>query len=396
MDILIVSQYLRDIEDFSENNSRFIYLVNLLAQNIENTVEIITSDFNHATKKHFRKCGELHSVRFTVLHEPGYSKNVSLKRFVSHKKLAKNVGQYLRNRQKPDVCYCAVPSLDVAGAVAQYCKGAGIRFIVDIQDLWPEAFKMVFHIPILSDLIFFPMKKKADKIYALADEVVAVSDTYAKRAMRVNKKCKAATVAYLGTEKANFDRYAKIAVEKYAGITIAYVGSMSASYDLKSVIDAMSKIKSSSIKLLAMGDGALRTAFTEYAKEKGVNAEFTGKLIYPQMVERLLQCDIAVNPIRKDSAGSILNKVGDYAMAGLPVINTQECLEYQNLLNQYQAGINCDSENIIDIKNAIECLMHDSDLRVLMGRNSRRMAEELFDREKTYVNIKNLILSGEA
>ena len=145
-----------------------------------------------------------------------------------------------------------------------------------------------------------------------------------------------------------------------------------------------------------MGDGALRTAFTEYAKEKGVNAEFTGKLIYPQMVERLLQCDIAVNPIRKDSAGSILNKVGDYAMAGLPVINTQECLEYQNLLNQYQAGINCDSENIIDIKNAIECLMHDSDLRVLMGRNSRRMAEELFDREKTYVNIKNLILSGEA
>lgn len=294
---------------------------------------------------------------------------------------------------KTDVLYVAVPSLDVASVAVKYANRNNIRLIIDIQDLWPEAFKMVFRIPVLSDLVFLPMKRKADKIYALADEVVAVSDTYAKRAMRVNKKCKAATVVYLGTEKANFDQYAKIAAEKYVGVTIAYVGSMSASYDLKSVIDAMSKMKSNSIKLLAMGDGALRTEFTEYAKEKGVNAEFTGKLIYPQMVERLLQCDIAVNPIHKGSAGSILNKVGDYAMAGLPVINTQENQEYRDLLIRYQAGINCECENSDEIAVALKTLVADSQLRAKMSSNARRLGEERFDRKNIYRNLVDLLLN---
>lgn len=60
--------------------------------------------------------------------------------------------------------------------------------MIDIQDIWPEAFKMVFNVPIISDLIFYPMKKMADYIYSRADSIVAVSDTYADRASTVNKE----------------------------------------------------------------------------------------------------------------------------------------------------------------------------------------------------------------
>ena len=45
MDIVIVSQYLRDIECFESNNSRFVYIAKLFAKSDENNVEIITSDF---------------------------------------------------------------------------------------------------------------------------------------------------------------------------------------------------------------------------------------------------------------------------------------------------------------------------------------------------------------
>ena len=38
---------------------------------------------------------------------------------------------------------------------------------------------------------------------------------------------------------------------------------------------------------------------------------------YEDMVQTLVQCDIAVNPIIKGAAQSIINKVGDYAAAGL-------------------------------------------------------------------------------
>ncbi len=394
MDIVIVAQYLRDIEDFSGNNSRFVYLAKLLTQNIENKVEIITSDFNHLTKKHFKKIDELRGVKVTALHESGYTKNVCFKRFISHKELATNVGKYLKSRQQPDVCYCAIPSLDVADMVARYCKKKKVRFIIDIQDLWPEAFKMVFHIPVLDSLIFAPMQKKANSIYRSADDIVAVSKTYAERAISVNNKCKTSTVVYLGTERESFDEYAKSSVKKYDGITVGYVGSMSASYDLKSVINAISKIKDVSIKLLAMGDGTLKDSFIKYAEEKGIRAEFTGKLAYPKMVERLLLCDIAVNPICKGSAGSIINKVGDYAMAGLPVVNTQECKEYRDLLTQYQAGINCECENAEEIESALNKLIFDSKLRMEMSHNSRKLGVEHFDRKSMYHKLVDELLTS--
>ena len=149
MDIVIVSQYLRDITSFEDNNSRFVYLARLLAQNPKNRIEIITSDFNHFTKRHFTQVGQLPGVKICALHESGYPRNVCLKRFASHKELAKNISDYLNKRKRPDVCYCAVPSLDVGEAVALYCEKNHVRFVIDVQDLWPEAFKMVFHVPVL-------------------------------------------------------------------------------------------------------------------------------------------------------------------------------------------------------------------------------------------------------
>lgn len=86
MDIVIVAQYLRDITNFEENNSRFVYLAKLLKEHSEAEVEIVTSDFNHATKKHFDTVGKLSGIHITPLHESGYAKNVTLKRFKSQQR----------------------------------------------------------------------------------------------------------------------------------------------------------------------------------------------------------------------------------------------------------------------------------------------------------------------
>ena len=395
LDIVIVAQYLRNIEEFKDNNSRFVYLAKMLANDSDNKVEIITSDFNHGTKQNFSKIGELKGVTITPIHESGYPKNVCLKRFASHMELAKNIKKYLNDRKNPDVCYCAVPSLDVAKVVADYCKKNKIRFIVDIQDLWPEAFKMVFNIPILSGIIFYPMQRKADFIYKQADEIVAVSETYANRAIKVNNKCKNPTIVYLGTEKDTFDKYAQLSLAKEDEVVIGYVGSMSDSYDLFSVIDAIASLKvNKNIKLLAMGDGFLKEKFIKYAKEKNIITEFTGMLPYPQMIQRLVLCDIAVNPIRKGSAGSIINKVGDYSMAGLPVINTQECKEYRDLVDKYKMGFNCENGNIEELAEKILYLVKNKELRKKMGNNARKCAEEKFDRKQSYEKIRNIITRG--
>ena len=100
MDIVIISQYLFDIENFDSNNSRFVYLAKLLSENPNNEIEIVTSDYNHFQKRHFEHVGSFSNVKVTAIHESGYSKNICFKRFASHKELAGNIKKYLHMSRK--------------------------------------------------------------------------------------------------------------------------------------------------------------------------------------------------------------------------------------------------------------------------------------------------------
>lgn len=391
-DILIIAHFTQVPGE--AGNGRFKYIAEKI--NKKNaTVEIVTTEFSHRTKNKRNLTKEqLNNISYklTMLKEPGYKKNVSFKRFYSHYVIGENLRKYLRNRKKPDVIYCSVPSLDLAKVAAKYAKKHNIRFIIDIQDLWPEAFKMVFNIPVISSVIFNPMKKKADYIYSAADEIVAVSQTYVNRALGVNNKVIEAHSIYLGTELAYFDKLVEQnrLVDKTSNeLWIVYIGTLGHSYDIYSVIDALKILKAkgiNNIKFIVMGDGPLKSKFELYANENEINAMFTGRLGYEKMVGILKSCDIAVNPVKSGSAGSIINKVGDYAAAGLPVINTQECDEYQILLESNEAGYNCKNKDPFDIANKIERLF-DYQLRKKLGANNRKIAVNYFDRSSTYKKI---------
>ena len=194
--------------------------------------------------------------------------------------------------------------MDAGKAAADYCKNNNIRLIIDIQDIWPEAFKLAFSIPILSNIIFYPMKKKADYIYAQADDIIAVSDTYVNRALEANHKNIPTQTVFLGTELSMFDKIKPVPKTETDCVTVVYVGTLGASYDLISTIDAIAMLKErreKPIYFLVMGDGPDREKFVEHANQLGIRCEFTGRLPYSEMVSRLKSCDIAVNPIHENA-----------------------------------------------------------------------------------------------
>ena len=201
MDIIVISHFCMDFSE--KDNDRFLYISKELSQN--NDVEIITSDFFHTQKRHRNKVLYKQPFKVTFLHEPGYKKNVCIKRFYSHYVWGMQVKKYLMRRKKPDVIYCAIPSLTAPFQVARYCKKNDIRFVIDIQDLWPEAFQMVINIPFVSNILFSPFRFVANYIYKKANAIVAVSATYLKRALKVNKKCNSFEVVFLGTQLSDFD-----------------------------------------------------------------------------------------------------------------------------------------------------------------------------------------------
>lgn len=385
MDIVIVSEFCGDFS--AADNDRFLYVAKLLAQ--RHTVELITSSFFHTTKNFRRETAKEWPFKVTFIEEPGYPVNVCLRRFYSHYVWGRNVGRYLRNRKKPDAVYCAVPSLSGAKQAADYCRKNHVRFVVDIQDLWPEAFQMIIRVPLLTDIAFLPFRLLADSIYRQADAICAVSETYAERALKVSRKCDDAQTVYLGTELDTFDRYALTGGKKEMNsgkLRAAYCGTLGSSYDLTCVIDAVALLKKRnvSVQFVVLGDGPRLEEFREYAALKGIDAEFEGRLPYDRMCRELCSCDITVNPITHNAAQSIINKHADYAASGLPVISTQENREYRKLVRDYRMGYNCRNNDAEDLADKIQSLAGNPERRQKMGRNARRCAEERFDRKRTY------------
>lgn len=394
MKILIVAHFSDGANEHS--NNRFNYLYNLLKKTSYN-VMLITSDFSHREKIYRNNYNKDESIIY--IHEPQYQRNISLKRFYSHLVFAKNLKRYLKDVVKPDIVYCAVPSLNVGYVMSKYCKKNNIKFIIDIQDLWPEAFKMAFNIPILSNMIFYPMKKEADIIYASADKIIAVSDTYRDRGLKVNKKDKQGLTVFLGTDLKDLDKkmeYQDITYKKNKNeFWIGYIGTIGSSYDIETSLKAVLQVQKeiSNVKYILLGDGPLLEKFKKMAKELQVNAVFLGRKDYIEAMKILSQCDIALNPLVKEASQSIINKVGDYAALGLPVVNSLQNEEYILLLDRFEAGITVECENVIMMSKEIKKLINNPDLCQSMGRCNRRLAEEKFDRKKTYSSIVDCVIN---
>ena len=387
-DVVIIADFCSAFD--GKGNNRFVYIAeNLLKKDFQ--VEIVTSDFFHSDKKYFNPIiKDYKGLKVTMLHEPAYQKNVSIKRFLAHYKWGKEVGKYLKNRKKPDVVYCAIPTLKAASVAGKYCNKYGIKFIVDIQDLWPEAFKMVFNVPIISSILFWPFKILVNKAYRRADEIVGVSQTYVNRALKVSKKVKEGHSVFLGTDIEKFDRNVefgqKLKKDKHE-IWLGYCGSLGTSYDLSFVFAAMRKCNNPNLKFIIMGCGPKEADFRNNSLD--LNVVFLGRLPYSDMCSVLNQCDIVVNPIKSKSAASIINKHADYAASGRPVLNTQNSEEYMKLVELYQMGFNVNDDlNFFSEKMNLLCV--DDSLRNNMGKNSRRCAMDLFDRKKSYNAIFDL------
>lgn len=378
--IIIIAGYC-DLD--TNKNNRFTSICDYLGKD-QNDIELITSSFNH-TRKTQKELVDTDEYKVTYIYDIGYEKNISIKRIISILLFSYRLNKYL-NTLQPDILYCAAPPISVSQVALRFCKRHGIPMILDVQDLWPEAFEMVTNNKLLIP-IYKLLYRMIDNVYANATEVFAVSETYANRIESV-RHCGNVKTVYLGV---NMKRY-EDALDRFHGrkntrLKIVYIGTLGHSYDIPTMLYALENLfrDGYSVDVIIVGDGPKMNEFIDLKSQLRLTAvEFVGRKPYGEMVEIIKDCDIAINPISKGSAGSVINKVCDYAAACLPVVNSQENKEYRNLLLKYDAGINVECGNSDSMCKGIQELIDDDDRRRRLSINARRMAEELFDRKKTY------------
>lgn len=393
LDLIIISNYWHFPNE--KSNSRYA-AVSELAVKAGFCTEVVTSRFYHTAKSH-RNIGDISTpYKVTLLDEPPYKKNVSPQRVIAHRRFCKNVMAYLKRRKKPDVIYLFVPPTGLAKQVVKFANKNGIRVVIDVLDLWPEAFGM-FLPPVLAKPLLYPMKRSVEYAYRNADEIVAVSNSYALRASSLNRKGAKGYGVFIGADKAVFDAAAKNApplTNRLRPITMVYIGMLGHSYDLCGVMDAMQMLIKSGfdeVELLVVGDGPLKPRFEAYAAQKNLPVRFTGRLSYEDTVKTTVRCDIAVNVLVEKAAQSIINKQSDYVFAAIPIINVQANGEFGDLLAEYNAGFGCKPGDTAALAKIIRTLAQDETMRCTMGKNSRRLAEERFNRSSTYGTIIDAI-----
>ena len=389
--------------DGEKGYTRFRYLCEFLVKK-GYEVDLITTTFQHWEKKQ----RDLESVDqksypfgIKFIYEPGYRKNIDLRRVRSHKIAAENLRKLLEKEGDYDLIYAEIPPNDVALAAAEYAHRNKIPFVADVNDLWPEAMRMVFDIPIVSNLLFYPLKRDAEKVYSLTSGVIGTSDEYRDRPFLNQKRDVLKETVYVGNEISVFDREAEQhadEVQKEEGtFWVTYAGTIGTSYDIRTMVlaaEELMKQEKTKIRFQILGDGPTREMLENLAKERKIqNVKFTGYVPYEQMAAYLVKSDVLINSFVRKAPQSIVTKIGDYLAAGKPMINTCMSPEFRKKVEQDGFGINIEPEDVRELVNAVEWMYENEAERNDMGNRARKIAEEQFDRPVSYGKIEAMISS---
>ena len=346
-----------------------------------------TSNFFHM-RKTFRCRGSKEvkvnsNFRIIYLQTPYYKKNVSLRRAWNHVVYAREFfKKALSFHEKPDVILASSPPLASAKASILVAKKKGAKCIIDVQDLWPEAFELL--VPsktrFLAKFMLYPLKRLAASIYNSSDAIIGVSRTFVERALRGSELGKPFMILPLCVDmkiyknlenqiSENRNPFKKIRGEFWC----TYIGTVGNTYDLNTILEAANLLAKSHpyIKFFIAGEGPELERLKEIKRSNRIeNVIFTGFLNIKNLIALLKQSDVGLNTYIGRATQTLPNKIFDYMALGLPIISSLKG-EFENLLKSENIGIQYEAGNAHSLKEAILELYCNPQKREFMGRNAR-------------------------
>jgi glycosyltransferase involved in cell wall biosynthesis len=338
--------------DINNINSR-VYKIDKAFQ-CETT--FVTPSFDHSKKEFKLQFQSLDPRLKTVfLDVTAYSRNLSVKRILSHLIFAKKLNNFLRSLKdidRPDIIISLMPTSSAAWVAGKICKKNNIFFVIDVIDLWPDSL-----VPLVKNNLFIksfllPWTWITKRAYNFANFISAESKTYANIAAAVNPNVRACHT-YLGV---NTDEVLEIlstsTLQNFRGsneLIITYGGSLNNSYDFKTILLAIKYIHEKGIKyqMIFIGDGEKKSEIIAFSKENNLRVKITGRVSYPDFLRYLSMCDIAFNPFIENTKVVHSYKFNDYCAAGLFIFNNLKG-ETAELIDNYDIGINYTKNDLND------------------------------------------------
>ena len=400
MKILVVSQY------FYPENFKINDLIFSLKER-GHQITVLTGKPNYSTNYFFEGYG-WKSDDFEIVNEiPVHRANLFSRRnggalrlflnyfsfaFLASLKLKKIKGSF-------DAIFVYEPSPITVGIPAIFAKkkfNAPVYFWA--QDLWPES--LVAAGGVKNKFILGIFNSLTKWIYNHSKKVLIQSNGF--REYILNQGIPNNKIIFYPNPTEDFYKplqgvkdYQEFFQKEY--FNIIFAGNIGEAQSFKTIIDAISNIKSLPVKVTVLGDGRYKETALSLIKEKRLEAHFNFLGSFPptEMPKFFSHADALLVSLKKDKIFSLTipAKIQSYLACGKPIIASIDGIGAQ-VVKKGECGVTAAAESVEELEAAIKHLIAlDSDKRNLMAKNARTYYEKEFDRELLLEKLEKILIS---
>ncbi len=382
-------------------------LAELLAKN-GHDVTFWSSTFDHVRKKH-RTLQDVvipinERYRLHLLHSIGYQSNVSLRRCINHRGVARKFSRYACSQIPPDIILCSLPIVELCNEALNYGFRHGVPVVLDVRDLWPDLFLDLlppWSRP-LGRIVLSPIFRATRNAFARASAIIGVTDKYVEWAERYAGRSskdwnRAFPMGYVDRQPNEQDIIDARAFWRQHGITgesgefiACWFGTMGRHSELETVIDGARRLASAARKtrfvLCGVGPHLARLKLRASICPSVV---FPGWVNAPQIWTLLRMSSVGLAPyVSNDNyIRNVPNKPVEYLSAGLPIVSSLKG-ELANLLSRNDCGLTYENGNATDLfQKIVQC--YDDPIRLnRLSSNAAQLYRRQFVAEETYSQME--------
>lgn len=334
--VLIISNFHED-SPISRSNMVFNYYLDKGYDPI-----VLCSSFSHSLKK-FR---EFDNKKFITLKTISYSSSLSINRILSYLIFSYKVFKFL-GKNSFDIVYVNLPPNGL-GLPLLLRKNRFNKLVVDVIDLWPDAFPVNKGL-IKKTILYLSgvLPKMVRKIIInYSDFCITESNYfYEKLDLKNNLNSK---VIYIKKTELIEPCFEKVSKE----LSIIYLGNIGKIYDFDSLIEIIKVVKKKrKVVLHIIGLGPLSSWLFDSLKDENIDYNYHGASFDENFKREIIsKCWFGFNGYKNNTEVALSYKSVDYLSYGVPLINSA-LEDTMDLVDNERIGYNFNSgslEMIID------------------------------------------------
>ncbi len=371
-------------------------------------VTYINASFNHQQKKQRSQdttiieanAADGHAYRSALLSGRAYQSNISVGRFLSHRENARAFTKLAPRLDKPDLIYAGFPPIELAHEAVHFAHENGIPSVVDCRDMWPQVFyeRLPSALRWMAVPLFSGLEQQRRATMRKATAITGITNHFVDwgieaadrqrcaldRPFHLAVSADAVSAADLSAAQHHWDNMigpvdGKVRIGCFAG-------TLARRLDLETMLDGLDQLSDEEracVRIVLCGNGDLQPEIEKRAARNPALV-FGGWCNRAQLAALMERSDFGVLPYPNsaDFLASYPNKVGEYLMAGLPILSglrgtTGTLLDAAGLRLGYDVG------NAQSFANGIRSVLSNG-ISSTMATKATALGAELFDPARIY------------